>query len=108
MQRSSISGRNFETGSSKSRNSFEPGLSPFGKPDITPRQSSRAMSGNFVMSAADIENRAGQRSVRRSLDRNSLDKSLRGSQRQSGQASGRNSERNSRRLSMENTSHRNK
>ena len=98
--KSSKSGRNFDTGSSKvysARGSFEPGMSPYVVADITPRQSlrSRAMSGNFVMTAADVDRvvhdgqrsaRDGQRSSRRSLDRsgrNSMDRSLRMSGKQS-------------------------
>ena len=67
------------------RGSFEAGVSPF-RPDFTPQQSMRAQSGNFVMTAADVDRvvRDGQRSARRSLERsgrNSLDNSRRQSQR---------------------------
>ena len=110
LQRSSLSGRYFDTGSStktphSARGSFEQSLSPFNRPDITQarQQSSRAMAGNFVMTSADVDRvvRDGQRSQRRSLDRsgrNSLDKSLRLSGRQSERGSER---KKSRRLSFE-------
>ena len=104
-QRSSLSGRNFDTGGGSStkvpysaRGSFDQqGSSPF---DMTrSRQpSARAMmSGNFVMTAADVDRitRDGQRSARRSLDR--LDRSQRNSLDKSARLSGRQSERNSER-----------